>query len=184
MDQSNLKRKAGVAADRPFTRSSLKPVLLWPSDDEKNASDAALNDDDEEADTDIEQEQMPLPMPKSNDLVTPAKKMPAQPDALLTPPSTHRATRSAAKKLEFLSSFDPIPESPEVNTPASPEATPKQPSKAGVKRVSPFHSWQRTKSGASTPPSTKQGKKRAFTAHEDDYVGSKRSRSVSIGPDA
>lgn len=183
MDQSNLKRKAGVAAERPFTRSSLKPVLLWPSD-EKNASDAALNDDDEEADTDIEQEQMPLPMPKFNDLVTPAKKMPAQPDALLTPPSTHRATRSAAKKLEFLSSFDPISESPEVTTPASPEATPKQPFKAGVKRGSPFHSWQRTKSRASTSPSTKQGKKRAFAAHEDDYVGTKRSRSVSIGPDA
>lgn len=58
LEHRNLKHKAGVAADRPLTRSSVKPRLLFPSEADERARDAraaaAADYVDEEALTDIE----------------------------------------------------------------------------------------------------------------------------------
>lgn len=170
-----MKRKAGIGAQRPITRSTVKPRLLWPSEeqlDDKHARDAAL-DEDEEADTDIEQEHMPLPLPNAEkDFITPVVNKVAPPGFVMTPPSTHRATRSASKKLSFMSSFETIPESAETEAPASPAPTPAR--KSGPKKTSPFESWQRKKSNVSSA-----GAKRALSPQLEEEVSRKRTRGTA-----
>lgn len=188
IEQASLKRKAGASTHRPITRSLVKPRLLWPSEEqvaEKEAREAARNKD-EEADTDIEEEHAPLAVPQlAKDLITPAKKVSAQAAQIMTPPSSHRATRSASKKLSFLSNFDTIPELHEPATPASPAATPMPQQKAPAKKYSPFESWQRTKPTvagvASSSSSVKQGKRRAMSPLPEERTTRKRQRSITPG---
>lgn len=117
-------------------------------------------------------------MPASaKDLVTPAKKFVAQPAQVLTPPSTHRATRSACKKLSFLPDFDTIAES---DGPASPAPTPLPQRKAGAKRFSPFETWQRTKSPFPSGMSTLEGgRKRSLSPQPNEQTGRKRTRNTT-----
>lgn len=105
---------------------------------------------------------MPRPLSKSaQDLITPVAKKVVQSDYVLTPPSTHRASRSASKKLTFLSTFDTIQESDEIGGPASPTATP-----APQSMNSQLESWQRTKPGQkrTASPTPEVGRKRARAA--------------------
>ena len=185
-EQGTLKRKAGVSAQRPLTRSLLEPRLLWPSKEqlrEKETREAAL-DQDEEADTDIEQEHLPAPLPAARlNTITPAKKLGSQAAQVLTPPSSHRATRSAGKKPSFLSSLETMAETDEgevaeAGTLASPSATPLPMQKA--KRVSPFETWKRTKSSFSGSSSHATGKKRALSSQPDE-MDPKRTRRAVMG---
>ncbi|KAF2843602.1 hypothetical protein M501DRAFT_985706 [Patellaria atrata CBS 101060] len=129
-----------TTAHRPFTRSSIAPRLLFPSEDQLREREAA---EEEEAVTDID-ETLSRSKPRSftadgadvteeeAELITPVKQTfrPA------TPPSTVRATRSRAKK----DAVSPV-------TPVEP-VSPMPP----IKRTSsgPFDKWQRTKSGKGT----------------------------------
>ncbi|QDS75535.1 hypothetical protein FKW77_005356 [Venturia effusa] len=83
-----VRRKAGASANKRFTRSSIKPRLLFPSEEQKRAREAA-EEADEEAVTDIE-----VPQPKA--AVTPVKQQ-FHPN---TPPSTNRSKRSNAEHEE------------------------------------------------------------------------------------
>lgn len=80
-----VRRKAGVSANKRFTRSTIKPRLLFPSEEQKRAREAA-EEADEEAVTDIE-----VPQPKT--AITPVK----QQFHPTTPPSTGRSKRSSAE---------------------------------------------------------------------------------------
>lgn len=84
-----VRRKAGASATRRFTRSTIKPRLLFPSEEQRRAREAA-EEADEEAVTDIE-----VPQPKA--AVTPVKQQ-LHPT---TPPSTGRSKRGSAEHEEI-----------------------------------------------------------------------------------
>ncbi|TLD37388.1 hypothetical protein E2P81_ATG04200 [Venturia nashicola] len=83
-----VRRKVGATATKRFTRSTIKPRLLFPSEEQKRAREPA-EEADEEAVTDIE-----VPRPKAT--VTPVK----QQFRPTTPPPTGRSKRSSAEHEE------------------------------------------------------------------------------------
>lgn len=152
---------------RPFTRSSIKPRLLFPTAaPHQERPHAAV--EEEEAITDIE-ELPPLPndsemtdlAPDTEEeaLVTPVK---ASFTAPTTPPTTGHATRAATRKAKLNSS---PPEPVEELGPFG----------RTVGRASPFDAWQRTKATATASESGK-GKKRGAGVLERDDRGKKRAR--------
>jgi hypothetical protein len=160
----------GVAAQRPLTRSSIKPRLLFPSDEEIRQREQHADDVDEEAVTDIEMGDTSSPTVeklKTAEAGTPVKGRykPA------SPPTTTRATRST-NMTSSLSHPTPIPEEePEPMSVGTDDSFNMQP-KPG--RKSPFDSWQRTKTG----------RKRAGDAAEAGPVNGKRTRSAMVGSPA
>lgn len=101
LNQRTLRHAAGAAADRPMTRSSIQPRLLFPVSAEEAETD--IDDDNVEAETDVEihvdedvemsdapeEEEVTFAVP-----ATPAKgKGRAKPLMLETPPTTGRVTR-------------------------------------------------------------------------------------------
>lgn len=150
---------------RPFTRSSVKPRLLFPTAAQRKERSLAVAED-EEAVTDIED--LP-PVPDDSELtdlaseteketlVTPIKESFIEPS---TPPATGHATRAATRKAKLG---------------PSPSALVEEPATFGRKRekkASPFNGWQRTKATASA---TGRGKKRSGEVLDKDGVG-KRTR--------
>ncbi len=125
---------------RPFTRSSIKPRLLFPPEEQHQARTAKAVLVDEEAITDIEEQVGDSEMTdvtadtEEDPLVTPTKNTftPA------SPPATGRATRGGAKRA------------------AAPEPLEYLPT---VKKASPFDSWKRGKAGVGAVGMGK-GKKR------------------------
>jgi hypothetical protein len=77
---------------RPLTRSSVKPRLLFPTDEQTKAKEkrSQATEDEEEAITDIEE---PHPMDVDEVVATP-KPPKFAPVAPFTPPTTTRTTRS------------------------------------------------------------------------------------------
>ena len=158
---------------RPFTRSSIKPRLLFPTEEQRRARQAALDNPDEEAITDIEEphaldSEMTDIAPETEEetLVTPVKPTfsPA------SPPTTGRTTRAATRKAALDSSPLVGPEPVEV---------PRFAVKKG-KKTSPFDGWQRTKSGGGgggKGTSTGKGKKREGEAMERDMDGGKKAKT-------
>ncbi|KAI9704238.1 MAG: hypothetical protein M1836_007099 [Candelina mexicana] len=138
---------------RPFTRSSIKPRILWPTEEQLKAREPKPVEVDEEALTDIEgftpkspQEEadqtLDAPEAKDSRLVTPTKRTftPA------SPPTTGRTTRASKRKVAVDSS--PLGSEPEDLTSRASKK---------IKPNSPFDGWQRTKPGAAT---TRKGRKR------------------------
>ena len=126
---------------------------------------------------------MPL---SAKDLVTPAKALSTQSAHILTPPSSHRATRSASKKMSFLSTLDPVAETAEPHLPPSPTVAPHAQQKSARGNSSPFENWRRTKPSLSAPTpvsTTKQGKKRAHSPQPSDYGVRKRTRAAPTSPE-
>ncbi|KAL9018271.1 MAG: hypothetical protein Q9185_004437 [Variospora sp. 1 TL-2023] len=134
---------------RPFTRSSVKPRLLFPT--EKQRRERVLAE--EEALTDIE----------DHDHQQQAQEKPITPtkqsfNAPATPPTTGHATRSATRKAAvngWNSPFGP----PEViaKETTSAEWRPR-------KKTSPFDGWQRTKTGE------RKGRKRGAEQMDNGMV--------------
>lgn len=156
LGQRYLRRQAGESAQRPLTRSTMKPRLLWPS--EPQAQDDEV---DEEAVTDIE---MPTPAKSKSKHATPSKPAAAKFSHLATPPSTKRTQRTHDRVSQAL---DAVVEEPEM--PASPveRKAPKP------KNRSPFDDWPRAKAGSSA-----SSRKREAPANEEAaMVASKRTRS-------
>lgn len=159
--QRTLKRQAGVAAQRPLTRSAITPRLLFPSEEQVLERTHGPDDVDEEAVTDIE---MPTASPakqkgKAHEVQTPTRHRfkPA------SPPSTSRATRSMDKHASPMQS---TPTYEDERVPMSVGADETFPTQS--KRKSPFDTWQRTKAG----------KKRAGDVAEGASSG-KRTRSTA-----
>ncbi|KAK4982433.1 hypothetical protein LTR66_009267 [Elasticomyces elasticus] len=178
---ASIKRQAGASAKRPFTRSTLEPRLLFPSEEQRRHREATHDTvDDEEAPTDIEDfeahatsllftsttpnkttGQAEAGAEPETETITPARAhlRPA------TPPSAVRATRSSAKRAQLSPLSEPSPEAGGLRVKRS-------------KKSSPFDSWQRTKSvsGAANEEIAK-GKKKGGEA----LVGlGKRTRSATV----
>ncbi|KAI9724415.1 MAG: hypothetical protein M1812_000483 [Candelaria pacifica] len=143
-DQEESANGSPSVPRRPFTRSSIKPRLLWPTEEQRKAREPKPVEVDEEALTDIEghtpdsaheaaDQTLDGPETKNKRLVTPTKTIftPA------SPPTTGRATRASTRKLAPDSSLGE-PESEEPTARATKR----------VKPSSPFDGWQRTKPGA------------------------------------
>ncbi|KAH9818170.1 hypothetical protein Tdes44962_MAKER05364, partial [Teratosphaeria destructans] len=163
LGQRSLKRSAGASAARPLTRSSIKPRLLFPSEEQLRERDPRADDVDEEATTDIEMNSPGGSKAKMHDLRTPRKGHSKQ----ITPPATARSTRAMKTSPDVP---DPInedePEPMSVGSDAPVVAAPKTQAK------SPFDSWQRTK------PSRKR------VGDAGEVVGSKRTRRAVLGSPA
>lgn len=172
-----IRRKAGSPGrERPFLRSSYKPRLLFPTEEQRREREAAANEADEEALTDIE-----VPGPQSSarnrtshfaDIAaTPAKNR----IRALTPPSTARKTRGTARKL-----FDSMTPSITVDSPKP--AGHESDDQASVtsslsKKSSPFDTWRRVKAGASRAAAT--SKKREGEPLDAVASASKRAKNTT-----
>jgi hypothetical protein len=136
---------------RHFTRSSIKPRLLFPT---AMADESKLENSDEEAPTDIEDHVLAgLDAEKPEtpvDLVEEAPGTPKAPrHAPASPPTTARTTRFGSKKAT--------------------ESSPMKP-KAATKG-SPFDSWRRTKAGAQSTGGHKR------SGEDISAAASKRTRA-------
>ncbi|SLM37199.1 hypothetical protein LPUS_06929 [Lasallia pustulata] len=125
---------------RPFTRSSIKPRLLFPTEEQRRAREAQAKIAAEEAITDIEEHH--LIDSEMTDLAGDTEEevavTPVKPTFILaSPPTSGRTTRAAAKKAA-LDSSPLVPEPVEL-----PNSVVQK-----VKKRSPFDMWQRTKVGA------------------------------------
>lgn len=148
LGQRSLKRQAGSAAERPLTRSSIKPRLLFPNEEQirERESDAAEDEVDEEALTDIE-----VPAPATQKIAaTPRKSALSRFAHLATPPSTKRTIRT----LDFAT--DVVPLQMVVEEPEAMPASPVERKAGKAKNRSPFDDWPRSKAGSSRASSKKR----------------------------
>ncbi|KAK3705484.1 hypothetical protein LTR37_013301 [Vermiconidia calcicola] len=166
-EQRRLKRQAGPAAQRPLTRSAIKPRLLFPSEEQRLQREGVDDDDvDEEAITDIEMEnaQTFAEEEQAEDVATPVTTRFT--DTIATPPpTTNRATTRSAGKKAATPMPDDEPEPMSVGTDGS---LADRMRRRNMK--SPFDAWQRTKSG----------RKRAGEAVEEAIGGGKRTRGSTV----
>ena len=144
LSEQETRRRAGADVHRPFTRSSIKPRLLFPNENQGRERELAADEADEEALTDIE---VPVPSPagkrrgKVDEAITPVKQnfRPA------TPPSTERVKRGRRKDVNNLPHVASAMDLDEHVNPQEEELqTPPLPPTRG-KKNSPFDSWQRVK---------------------------------------
>lgn len=137
----DVRRRAGVSTTKPFTRSSIKPRLLFPSEEQRHAREEA-DEADEEAVTDID-------MPKPADVVTPTKLRHFH---LTTPPTTARSRRTAPKEPveELVHDNGAHLGDDLIQSPAS------SASQVKAKKRSPFAGFQRKKATSGTPKSNKR----------------------------
>ncbi|KAG8525935.1 uncharacterized protein KY384_000697 [Bacidia gigantensis] len=139
---------------RPFTRSSVKPRLLFPTP-QQQAERSAAELADEEATTEIEDNGIA----QKKAVTTPVKKS----FQTVTPPTTVHRTRSTKNPGEYATTSPPDQDMDDAS-----QEMPKR------KKVSPFDGWARTKPGAGDM----RGKKREGEAMEKtDGDGGKRVRS-------
>lgn len=144
---------------RPFTRASVKPRLLFPTEKQRRERKVV----EEEGVTDLEDRH--VKDKEKDDPVTPVKQ--SFPAAPATPPTTGHATRSATRKAA-MSAGDASLGLPEVNVEEMSTSKERRPRK----RTSPFDGWQRTKAG--------KGRKRGPEHMDEDVVadaGSKKAKS-------
>ncbi|GAB7363050.1 hypothetical protein MBLNU230_g3343t1 [Neophaeotheca triangularis] len=188
--QQSLKHQAGSVAQRPLTRSAVRPRLLFPTEEQLRAR-AEADMVDEEATTDIEmtdseQVQSSTVNKKTRVEMTPMKYARGGDTKLVTPPPTKtpnkRATRSTRKGVSA-EPTSPLPgklpavEEDEEETGGEDcdvGGGDETPVPAGEeKKISPFAGWQRTKG------SSAGGKKRP--AAGDESTRAKKSRSAVVG---
>ena len=153
---------------RPFTRSSIKPRLLFPAAGQRReltpTNDTNLDEDENEAVTDVESAHLP---PGNDSEITdlapdteeePLTATPVKPSfGIDTPPTTARkpssTTATATSRQARIGSSSPPAAQPE------PEPGPLDPSESASqvlarrhgKKTSPFATWRRTKATVSIP---------------------------------
>jgi hypothetical protein len=165
LGQRSLRRQAGPAAERPLTRSSIKPRLLFPSEEQirERETDVLESEVDEEALTDIE---VPAPI-KSKRAATPVKPSALRFAHLATPPSTKRTKRVVDHPT------DAVPLQMVVEEPEEMPVSPVERKAVKAKNRSPFDDWPRSKSSAARP----SRKREAPEALEHAEGSNKRTRS-------
>ena len=169
-EQRRLKHQAGPSAQRPLTRSAIKPRLLFPSAEQLRERERGVDDVDEEAVTDIEMEGS-HPAPTNG-----GKSVGSQVSSLVSPPPTHNKKKSRAG-LKGTLDGTPIPifeeegegEPMSLGTDASFSSAASASGRG--KGRSPFDSWARTKGG----------RKRAGEPVEEGVGSGKRSRGAGAG---
>lgn len=153
---------------RPFTRSSIKPRLLFPTAAQRQERGLPV-DEDEEAITDIED--LP-PLPNDSEMTDVGPEETEEEEQAVTtpvnhsfstpttPPVTGHATRSSTKKAElgYSSPMGPEPES--EPDPLEPPQAPEPVTRRRGKKLSPFDGWQRIKASTSTTSGPSKGRKR------------------------
>lgn len=153
--ERDVRKTARGRTTKRFTRSTIKPRLLFPP-----AAATPELDAEEEAATDIEDElAMDVATTAASDFSATPKK---QAYRLATPPTTVRKNRRGAALTP-----DSSPIGPSADTFAD-ELAP-----AGPAKRSPFDSWQRTKPHARTA----SGKRQAESLEK--HASPKRSRNVT-----
>lgn len=168
-EQRRLKRQAGAAAQRPLTRSAIKPRLLFPSEEQLQERERAADDVDEEAITDIEMSNVEPTITAPEEVTTPVNTRFTNKPA--TPPSTTRASRKKKATTTILEeSMTPIAEAEGEPEPMSVGTDDSFTANIGRKRKSrsPFDAWQRVKGG----------RKRSGDAVEEG--SGKRTRSTAL----
>ena len=140
-EQRRLKRQAGAAAQRPLTRSAIRPRLLFPSEEQVEEREVDVEVDDEEAvtDIDVDVEMVDTGREHEHDLRTPLKKKVVVFEATPPPTISTRATRSAKK-----TRFEESPPTPVAEDEIFQTSTLERKDSKGR---SPFDAWQRTKNG-------------------------------------
>jgi hypothetical protein len=157
-DQRRLRHQAGPAAQRPLTRSTIKPRLLFPSAEQRAERERGVDDIDEEAITDIE---MDNTNPTTTNTIANGNGSLASP-----PPTQHKKGRTVKAVVEFTPGvLEDDGEPMSLGTDESLSSTSGSGKKG--KGKSPFDAWQRTKGG----------RKRAGDASEEG--GGKRTRSAA-----
>jgi hypothetical protein len=161
-----VRRNAGAAASKRFTRSTIKPRLLFPSEEQRRAREAA-EEADEEAVTDID-----VPQPKA---ITPVKQH-FQPT---TPPSTGRSKRGSAKKAvdvhEEVEALAITPHHEDVDTSATSAVI------KASKKISPFGGWARKKAAPSSSAVVSKKREGEPLAREGEAAKRTRSGAYSAG---
>ena len=171
-EQRRLKHQAGPSAQRPLTRSAIKPRLLFPSEEQLRERERGVDDVDEEAVTDVE---MDGATTNGGNLAG------SQVSNLVSPPPTHNKKKSRAG-LKGTLDATPIPIFDEeekeegdpmsLGTEASFSSVSASVSAEGrAKGRSPFDSWARTKGG----------RKRAGEPVEEGVGSGKRTRGAGEG---
>ncbi len=156
-------------ASQRFMRSSIKPRLLFPSEEQKRAKEMA---EEEEALTEIEEPApngLEVAAESTEDLATPGVtpiEERFQPIPV-TPPPTTRTTRSTVKisVTELTEQTLEVPEAEQTEVVAAPKP----------KKASPFDSWRRTKS--STALAAKGLKREGDHIEREGGNQGKRTRS-------
>lgn len=136
-DESEITADNTSSRARPFTRSSIKPRLLFPTEEQRQMRNASADYVDEEATTEVEEQDEVVDsemtdVEASTDkevLITPVKET-AEP---ASPPASGRATRGSTRKVSAPEPVEYLP----TNT-------------TRMKKASPFDSWQRSKAGRET----------------------------------
>ena len=170
-EQHLLKRKAGAVAQRPLTRSAIKPRLLFPSAEQLLEREQGEDDVDEEAVTDIEMPNAESPIKgasQDEDVTTPVGDhfRPATP-----PPTTTRAMRSGRKKASASPNLLTPSAEEEIMATGANESLSSTGSYVGKRKTrSPFDTWQRLKSG----------RKRAGGVMKESEGSGKRTRSAML----
>lgn len=155
---------------RPFTRSSIKPRLLFPTEEQRRARETQAEFADEEAVTDIEEHQ--LLDREMTDLTGDTEEEVAITPVKLTfipasPPASGRTTRAATRK----AALDSSPLAPE------PVELPNLMAEK-VKKRSPFDAWRLTKARAG---GVGKGKKREGDVLERvDGLQTKKAKSNGV----
>ena len=173
-EQRRLKHQAGPSAQRPLTRSAIKPRLLFPSAEQLRERERGVDDVDEEAVTDVE---MDGATTNGGNLAG------SQVSSLVSPPPTHNKRKGRAA-LKATVDGTPIPifeeegegEPMSLGTDASfssvsASASVSAEGRGKGKGRSPFDSWARTKGG----------RKRAGEPVEEGMGSGKRTRGAGEG---
>lgn len=121
--------------NRPLTRSSIKPRLLFPTPSQTKAKEltSQVTEDEEEAITDIEE----LALSTSSDYISRMATTPKAPKfAPVSPPTTGRVTRSK----------DAMIGSPTVGRNSEDDFMSSPVQRGRSENLSPFQGWRQTKS--------------------------------------
>lgn len=146
-----------VARTSALQRNSIKPRLLFPSQEQLRAKEARATKVEEEAATDVEE--CANASKKSPEEPTTPKKstLASNPD---TPSTPGRSLRPRAPK----------------DLVVAPAATPSGQGTAGAKKISPFDSWQRVKAGRGIARSVNSKKRAGEHLERADGPTPKRPR--------
>ncbi|KAF2145156.1 uncharacterized protein K452DRAFT_306078 [Aplosporella prunicola CBS 121167] len=211
LESARARRHSGATSRRPLTRSTIKPRLLFPTDEQRKAREIAAAAAEEEATTDVEGPAR-KPTPRKRFSVTSGPHVPAieqhktQPEAApfasvpqitttaatpakqrfrdigpTTPPPSGRATRSTAKKEAEAAAVHDALDVDEGEEDAPSPSKTRESPAKPKKKRSPFDNWRRSKSSLPSSRGSPNRLKRRGETLEKTEQH-KRTRSLNLAP--